>query len=95
MFWGAISWKKRTALIDLHGDPEAKRGGVTGQVILETLQEALPTICEPGSIFVQDNAPTHTAKIVTNWLCNWAEENGVELVEWPAYSPDFNPIKNV
>ena len=95
MFWAAFSFKIRTALTPLFGDPQSKGGGVTGRIILETLQEHLPTICEPSSIFIQDNAPTHSCKIVQNWLVEWAQENGVELVDWPTYSPDLNPIENV
>ncbi|VVT53887.1 uncharacterized protein SAPINGB_P003800 [Magnusiomyces paraingens] len=48
-----------------------------------------------GSIFVQDNAPTHKARIVQNWLREWAEQNGVTLVDLPPYSPDLNPIENI
>lgn len=29
------------------------------------------------------------------WLKEWASENGVTLLDWPAYSPDLNPIENV
>jgi hypothetical protein len=32
---------------------------------------------------------------VQNWLCPWAEENGVSLLDWPPYSPDLNPIENL
>jgi predicted nuclease with RNAse H fold len=32
---------------------------------------------------------------VQNWLKNWAEENGVTVVDWPPYSPDLNPIENL
>ena len=43
------------------------------------------------SIFMQDNAPIHKAHAVTKWL----EEMGIEVVDWPPYSPDLNPIKNL
>lgn len=79
----------------MHGDPESERQGVTARVVLECLQESLPTICSPGSIFVQDNASTHTAHLVQDWLVEWAEDNGVTLVDWPPHSPDLNPIENV
>lgn len=46
------------------GDPESKKGGVNTKKVLEYLQENLPTICSPSSIFIQDNAPTHIARIV-------------------------------
>lgn len=95
MFWGAFSFGMRTSLVPLMGDPNSPRGGVSARVILECLQESLPTIAEPGVVFLQDNAPTHTARIVQDWLREWAQENGVELVDWPPYSPDLNPIENL
>lgn len=95
MFWGAISFDNRTSLYPLVGDPESKRGGISSRTILACLQEQLPTIAEPGLIFAQDNAPTHTAYRVQSWLQEWARENGVLLVAWPPYSPDLNPIENL
>ncbi|KAM4061494.1 DDE superfamily endonuclease [Hirsutella rhossiliensis] len=77
------------------GDPDSARGGVTARRVLETLQESLPTIAEPGYTFAQDNASTHTAAIVQAWLGCWVEENRVDLVDWPPYSPDLNPIENL
>ncbi len=29
------------------------------------------------------------------WLENFSAENGIEVVKWPPYSPDLNPIENV
>ena len=42
-------------------------------------------------IFQQDNAPCHRARIIKDWF----EENEVDLLEWPAYSPDLNCIENL
>jgi len=95
MFWAAFNERHGTSLVPMLGDPESARGGVTGRVVREVLEENLPTICEPGSIFAQDNASTHTARVVQDWLRPWALENGVELVDWPPYSPDLNPIENL
>lgn len=79
----------------MYGDPLSKRGGVSGRIVLETLQDHLPTICSPGFIFIQDNVSTHSCKLVQGWLKEWAAENGVELIDWPPYLPDLNPIENV
>lgn len=56
MFWGAFNYDKPTALVALRGSETSARGGVNGARILELYQEHLETICETGSIFLQDNA---------------------------------------
>ena len=94
MFWGGIVKGRRTQLQPLMGDSRAKRNGVTASRILECLQKNLPAIVLPGDIFAQDNAPVHKAKIVKEWLAQWAQENEVIVVQWPPYSPDLNPIEN-
>ena len=43
------------------------------------------------AIFQHDNAPIHTAKKVKEWLT----ENDLRVLEWPAQSPDLNPIENL
>jgi transposase len=44
-----------------------------------------------GFVFQQDNAPSHRARITKAAL----QEGGIELLRWPAYSPDLSPIENV
>jgi transposase len=95
MFWAGFSIRNRTSLVALPGDPESANNGVTGRVILDCLQANLPTICEPSSVFMQDNAPTHKARLVQNWLIPWTDENGISRMDWPPYSPDLNPIENL
>jgi hypothetical protein len=91
MFWAGLAWDRHTELVVMKGDPESKRGGVTAKAYTAVLQEHLPTILRPDSIFIHDNARPHTAKKTQKWL----RENNVELMEWPPYSPDLNPIENV
>ena len=38
-----------------------------------------------GAIFQEDNAPMHTSKIANMKK----EELGLEVMEWPSYSPDL------
>ena len=40
---------------------------------------------------MQDNAPAHRAKIVTNLL----KQYKVKTLDWPPNSPDMNPIENL
>jgi len=41
--------------------------------------------------FQQDNAPQHTSKLAHRWFHN----HGVDLLDFPPYSPDLNPIENL
>jgi len=41
--------------------------------------------------FEWDNDPKHTSKRVTDWLFS----KGVQVIDFPPYSPDLNPIENL
>ncbi len=42
-------------------------------------------------IFQQDLAPAHTAKGTKSWF----NDHGVTVLDWPASSPNLNPIENL
>lgn len=93
MFWAAFSGaERRTGLIPLFGDPNSQRGGVNRFVIEELYRRILPTLMvNQDGIFQHDNAPTHTAHVVRDALA----EMEIQVMEWPPYSPDLNPIENL
>ena len=45
----------------------------------------------PDLVFQQDNAPVHKSEVVRNFLV----QKQWEVLDWPAYSPDLNPNKNI
>lgn len=51
----------------------------------------LPEFIRPGDIFMQDNSPLHQAHLIQDLL----GELHIEVIDWPPYSPDLNPIENL
>nr|CAH7728608.1 unnamed protein product [Callosobruchus chinensis] len=88
MFWGGIRFNERTQLIHIPGT-------MTGAYYLQNIINAIiqPLRIEIGDqfIFMGDNArPLHTRAV------QQALENGnIARLEWPAMSPDMNPIEHV
>lgn len=46
---------------------------------------------EDNFVLMQDNARLHVARVVTNFF----NEVNVKRMEWPAMSPDMNPIEHL
>jgi len=55
------------------------------------LQTALHFYPHEAWWFQQDNAPQHTSRAARTWFHN----HGVNLLDFPPYSPDLNPIENL
>lgn len=96
MFWASFSGAhRRTGLIPLitNSLSQSTRGGVDRFVIEDLYRRILPILLSstPGAIFQQDNAPSHTAHLVRDYLTKL----GYEVIDWPPISPDLNPIENL
>ena len=78
-----ITWKEMGEV--LKALPNTVRTAYRRAILPEIEAVGVPVV------FMQDNAPCHKAKVVTEFL---AREN-IETLPWPPQSPDMNPIENL
>ena len=71
------------------------QGMVNAAKYIEIMQSCmLPSAAKlfPGNfVYQDDNAPCHRAKTVLDWK----KLNKLNTIDWPAQSPDLNPIENL
>lgn len=88
-FWGCISTFGT-------GSSRVYRGKMNQQLYRDVLDvNMLPSMEHFGlgdeALFQQDNAPCHKAKSIADWF----EQKKVQVLPWPACSPDLNPIEHL
>ena len=87
MVWRSIMDRRKTSLIDVQGNLNAQ--GYINQILQP---ETVLFLQRHGSaILVHDNASPHVAKICRQFL----NRNNVNVLPWPAVSPDMNPIERI
>ena len=88
MVQGAIFANGKSQLAILEGNQ-------TAESYIRTLNDFLLPLISEGRrgtiVYQQDNATIHKAHITKMWLLY----QNIQTIDWPAHSPDLNPIENV
>ena len=87
MVWACMTAKGPGPIVRVDGHVNSKKYiDILTNVVEPLMDDNMPI----SSMFQHDNAPCHKAKIV----CAKIEEMGLEVLPWPAQSPDLKSIKN-
>lgn len=88
MVWAAFTWNARTPICFV----SARINSDTYMNQLEgVLLPFLDDLEDEEYIFMHDNASIHRSSATKKWLA----ERNVDVLPWPAISPDLNPIENI
>lgn len=97
MVWGCFAGGVKGPLIFCDENKE-KRERINSNIYINILnkyllpfQQVVHEIAGGNVVFQQDNAPIHTSKLTTDWF----KANSITTIDWPANSPDLNPIENI
>jgi hypothetical protein len=89
MFLGCISYEGVGKLVKI--DTTMDSIGYT-RLLAENLHESAEIMgLSDDFVFQQDNAPCHKSAYTRKFF----EKNGITVIEWPAQSPDLNPIERI
>ncbi|GBO45847.1 Transposable element Tcb2 transposase [Araneus ventricosus] len=88
LVWGGIIRGSRT---DLHVQSVTMTDHIYRDVILEQHVRLFRGAMGAEFLFMDDNARPHRANIVDECL----QSEDITRMDWPAYSPDLNPIEHV
>jgi transposase len=78
-------------LVILECNPDAKKRGYSSKSYMEALTKGLLPHYRRSQLFMQDGVGIHHSRAIRSFL----DQHYVNTIDWPAYSPDLNPIEHL
>lgn len=94
MVWGGIGLAQRVGPVVFQNIGPGRGNGVTAARYIDQVlrPHAIPHLARRRNHeFQHDNARAHTARATRDFL----QQNGIRTMQWPALSPDLNPIEHL
>ena len=94
MVWGGIGLNVKLGSVIFQNLGSGRGNGVTAARYIDQVlrPHAVPHFARhQNKTFQQDNAHAHTARATRDFL----QENNVNVMNWPALSPDLNPTEHL